>query len=62
MSILSEAFQEPWLTLMHSREQYCLRYESNYLLQLGRAMDYLFSFAVNMAAQEALKYTILSGN
>ncbi|XP_015925330.1 transmembrane and coiled-coil domain-containing protein 4 isoform X2 [Parasteatoda tepidariorum] len=56
-----EAFQEPWLTLMHSREQYCLRYESNYLLQLGRAMDYLFSFAVSMAAQEALKYTILSG-
>lgn len=46
---------------MNSREQYCLRYESTYLLQLGRAMDYLFSFAVTMAAQEALKYTILSG-
>ncbi|KAG8171305.1 hypothetical protein JTE90_015530, partial [Oedothorax gibbosus] len=56
-----EAFQEPWYNLMHSREQYCLRYESTYLLQLGRAMDYLFSFAVSMAAQEALKYTILSG-
>lgn len=46
---------------MNSREQYCLRYESAYLLELGRAMDYLFSFAVTMAAQEALKYTILSG-
>ncbi|KAF8777697.1 Transmembrane and coiled-coil like protein [Argiope bruennichi] len=56
-----EAFQEPWYSLMHSREQYCLRYESTYLLQLGRAMDYLFSFALTMAAQEALKYTILSG-
>ncbi|GIY23614.1 transmembrane and coiled-coil domain-containing protein 4 [Caerostris darwini] len=56
-----EAFQEPWYSLMNSREQYCLRYESTYLLQLGRAMDYLFSFAVTMAAQEALKYTILSG-
>ncbi|CAL1292715.1 unnamed protein product [Larinioides sclopetarius] len=56
-----EAFQEPWYSLMHSREQYCLRYESTYLLQLGRALDYLFSFALTMAAQEALKYTILSG-
>ncbi|XP_067127647.1 transmembrane and coiled-coil domain-containing protein 4-like isoform X1 [Centruroides vittatus] len=56
-----EGFQEPWQTLMHSREQYCLRYESTYFLELGRAMDYLFSFAVSMAAQEALKYTILSG-
>lgn len=59
--IFLEAFEEPWYTLMNSREQYCLRYESTYLLQLGRAMDYLFSFAVTMAAQEALKYTILSG-
>ncbi|GFT41052.1 transmembrane and coiled-coil domain-containing protein 4 [Nephila pilipes] len=56
-----EAFQEPWYNLMHSREQYSLKYESTYLLQLGRAMDYLFSFALTMAAQEALKYTILSG-
>lgn len=30
-------------------------------MELGRAMDYLFSFAVSMAAQEALKYTVLSG-
>ncbi|UYV82332.1 TMCO4 [Cordylochernes scorpioides] len=60
---LSEAggFGQPWSTLLHSREQYTLRYESTYLLELGRAMDYLFSFAVSMAAQEALKYTILSG-
>ncbi len=36
-------------------------YESQYLLELGRAMDYLLSFAVSMAAQEALKMTILSG-
>ncbi|XP_022251668.1 transmembrane and coiled-coil domain-containing protein 4-like [Limulus polyphemus] len=56
-----EAFQRPWHTLLHSREQYCLRYESSYLHDLGKAMDYLFSFAVTMAAQEALKYTILSG-
>lgn len=36
-------------------------YESQYLLELGRAVDYLLSFAVSMAAQEALKLTILSG-
>jgi len=46
---------------MCSREQYYLRYESAYLLELGRAMEYILSFAVSMAAQEALKYTILSG-
>ena len=56
-----QAFQEPWRSLMNSREQYCVRYESSYLLELGRAMDYLLSFVVSMAAQEALKYTILSG-
>ncbi|RWS32023.1 transmembrane and coiled-coil domain-containing protein-like protein [Leptotrombidium deliense] len=57
----SHAFQKPWMSLMNSREQYCVRYESSYLLELGRAMDYFLSFAVSMAAQEALKYTILSG-
>lgn len=55
------ALKRPWRTLLNSREQYCLRYESSYLLELGHAIDYLFSFAVSMAAQEALKYTILSG-
>uniref|UniRef100_A0A147BQR7 Putative transmembrane and coiled-coil domain-containing proteinconserved plasma membrane protein n=1 Tax=Ixodes ricinus TaxID=34613 RepID=A0A147BQR7_IXORI len=55
------ALKKPWRTLQNSREQYCLRYESSYLLELGHAIDYLFSFAVSMAAQEALKYTILSG-
>lgn len=58
---LSGALKRPWRTLLNSREQYCLRYESSYLLELGHAIDYLFSFAVSMAAQEALKYTILSG-
>jgi hypothetical protein len=38
-----------------------MKYESQYLLELGRAVDYLLSFAVSLAAQEALKLTILSG-
>lgn len=41
--------------------QYCLRYESQYLLELGQAMDYLLQFALSMAVQETLKYTILAG-
>ncbi|CAG2116706.1 unnamed protein product, partial [Medioppia subpectinata] len=57
----AQAFKEPWISLLNSREQYCIRYESSYLLELGRAMDYFLGFAVSMAAQEALKYTILSG-
>lgn len=56
-----ESFIKPWLGLEHSKEQYYLRYESNYLVELGKAMDYIVSFAVSMATQEALKYTILSG-
>ncbi|XP_068249895.1 transmembrane and coiled-coil domain-containing protein 4-like [Palaemon carinicauda] len=54
-------FMEPWRTLHHSREQYVLRYESTYLLELGQAMDYLLQFALSMAVQETLKYTILAG-
>ncbi|XP_066994229.2 transmembrane and coiled-coil domain-containing protein 4 [Anabrus simplex] len=54
-------FTRPWKTMLSSREQYYLRYESTYLLELGKAMELVLSFAVSMAAQEALKYTILSG-
>ncbi|XP_028967037.1 transmembrane and coiled-coil domain-containing protein 4 [Galendromus occidentalis] len=50
-----------WRRMLFSREQYVLRYESKYLLDLGTAIDYLYAFAVSMAAQEALKYTVLSG-
>ncbi|XP_015784542.1 transmembrane and coiled-coil domain-containing protein 4 isoform X2 [Tetranychus urticae] len=56
-----KAFQEPWKSLQNTREQYCIRYESAFLLELGRALDYFLGFAVSVAAQEALKYTILSG-
>ncbi|KAK7790687.1 hypothetical protein R5R35_009593 [Gryllus longicercus] len=54
-------FTRPWHSLLSSKEQYYLRYESSYLLELGKAMELILSFAVSMAAQEALKYTILSG-
>lgn len=54
-------FSLPWRTLYNSREQYTLRYESQYLLELGQAMDYLLQFALSMAVQETLKYTILAG-
>jgi hypothetical protein len=54
-------FTRPWRSLFSSREQYYLRYESAYLLELGKAMDLILRFAVSMAAQEALKYTILAG-
>ena len=54
-------FTRPWKSLFSSREQYYLRYESAYLLELGKAMDLILSFAVSVAAQEALKYTVLAG-
>ena len=38
-----------------------IKYESKYLKQMGQAMDYLLSIAMSAAAQETLKYTVLSG-
>lgn len=56
-----QSFSKPWKFLRHTKEQYCIRYESKYLLELSRAMDYLLSFVVSYATQEALKYTFLAG-
>jgi len=54
-------FKRPWRNLGSSKEQYFLRYESNYLKELGQALDLAVSAAVTVAAQEALKFTILRG-
>ncbi|KAG8431947.1 hypothetical protein GDO86_019055, partial [Hymenochirus boettgeri] len=55
------SFVAPWQSLFHSSEQYCLAWESKYLMELGNALDSLVNGLVNMVAQEALKFTILSG-
>lgn len=52
----------PWQSLAESREQYSLRWETKYLMELGEAFDYILNGAISMATQEALKYTIISGN
>ena len=54
-------FSAPWATLAHSREQYCLAWEAKYLMELGNALETILSGLANMVAQEALKYTMLSG-
>ncbi|XP_050412160.1 transmembrane and coiled-coil domain-containing protein 4 isoform X1 [Patella vulgata] len=54
-------FRQPWPSLAESREQYSLKWESKYLLELGKSFEYITSIAVSMAAQEALKFTVLSG-
>ncbi|KAG9508889.1 Transmembrane and coiled-coil domain-containing protein 4 [Fragariocoptes setiger] len=56
-----EAFTRQWANLNNSKEQYCIRYETKYLLELSKAMDYLLSFVVSYATQEALKQTFLAG-
>ncbi|XP_040278363.1 transmembrane and coiled-coil domain-containing protein 4 [Bufo bufo] len=55
------SFAAPWQSLLHATEQYCLAWESKYLMELGNALDTLLNGFVNIVAQEALKYTILSG-
>ncbi|XP_015585021.1 transmembrane and coiled-coil domain-containing protein 4 isoform X2 [Cephus cinctus] len=50
----------PWRCLAVSREQYALRYETKYLIELGEALNYILSMAMSAATQEALKYTVLS--
>ncbi|NXC74576.1 TMCO4 protein, partial [Anhinga anhinga] len=55
------SFTAPWSTMLQSSEQYCLAWESKYLMELGNALDSLLNGFVNMMAQEALKFTVLSG-
>lgn len=59
--LFSGSFTAPWSSLLQSREQYCLAWESKYLMELGNALDSLLNGFVNMMAQEALKFTVLSG-
>lgn len=56
-----QAFVHQWRHLRHTKEQYTLRYESNYLMQLGNAIEYLMSFAVSVAIQQTLLETALAG-
>ncbi|XP_038603232.1 transmembrane and coiled-coil domain-containing protein 4 [Tachyglossus aculeatus] len=55
------SFAAPWTSMSRSREQYCLAWESKYLMELGNALVSLMNGLVNLVAQEALKYTVLSG-
>ncbi|KAF7661333.1 hypothetical protein LDENG_00263810 [Lucifuga dentata] len=55
------SFQAPWCSLGECGEQYCLVWESRFLRDLGSAMALLLDGLVSMVAQEALKYTVLSG-
>lgn len=57
----SDAFTWPWRFVEASKEQYSLRYESKYLLQMGNLVEYLYSFAVSYAIQGALMETALAG-
>ncbi|KAG7323606.1 hypothetical protein KOW79_013308 [Hemibagrus wyckioides] len=55
------SFQAPWRSLDACGEQYCLKWESRYLLDLGSVLNTLWDGLVSIVAQEALKYTVLSG-
>ncbi|NXN31299.1 TMCO4 protein, partial [Nycticryphes semicollaris] len=55
------SFTAPWNSMLQSREQYCLAWESKYLMELGNTLDSLLNGFMNMMAQEALKFTALSG-
>ncbi|XP_003373831.1 transmembrane and coiled-coil domain-containing protein 4 [Trichinella spiralis] len=56
-----DSFKTPWRCLNASNEQYCLRYESKYLLEFGKAIDYIFSVALSCAIQHSLMETALAG-
>lgn len=58
---ISGSFQAPWGSLGECGEQYCLVWESRFLRDLGSAMASLLDGLVSIVAQEALKYTVLSG-
>uniref|UniRef100_A0A915DH25 Transmembrane and coiled-coil domain-containing protein 4 n=1 Tax=Ditylenchus dipsaci TaxID=166011 RepID=A0A915DH25_9BILA len=56
-----KAFQRHWRHLWTSKEQYTLRYESKYLEEWGKAMEYFVSVAVGYGAQRLLMETVLAG-
>uniref|UniRef100_A0A5S6Q8V1 Transmembrane and coiled-coil domain-containing protein 4 n=1 Tax=Trichuris muris TaxID=70415 RepID=A0A5S6Q8V1_TRIMR len=56
-----ESFRQPWTSLNSSKEQWCLRYESEYLLEFGKAVNYIVSMGVTYAVQHALMETSLAG-
>lgn len=56
-----DAFKAQWRHLAMSCEQYSLRYESKYLADLGKAIEYLMGFAVSYAIQQTLMETALAG-
>ncbi|KAI6219281.1 hypothetical protein M3Y95_01122700 [Aphelenchoides besseyi] len=56
-----DAFKTQWKHLQMAQEQYTLRYESKYLVELGKAIEYLMSFAVSYAIQHTLMETALAG-
>ncbi len=58
---ITGSFQAPWSSLGACGEQYCLKWESRYLLDLGSILDSLWDGLVSVVAQEALKYTVLAG-
>ena len=56
------AFTLPWRHLDVSREQYSLRFESRYLLELGKALDYFMGIALSYAVQQTLMETALASH
>ena len=58
--MLYSDFKSSWFGLANTTEQYCLRYESKYLREIGQVLDYLVSVGVSTAVQETLKHTVLS--
>uniref|UniRef100_H3AUM4 Transmembrane and coiled-coil domains 4 n=1 Tax=Latimeria chalumnae TaxID=7897 RepID=H3AUM4_LATCH len=58
---LTGSFIVPWSNLAHSSEQYCLAWESKYLMALGNGLEYMLNGILSQVTQEALKLTVLSG-
>lgn len=50
-----------WRHLWQSNEQYTLRWEGKYLEELGKAIEYILSYAVSIAIQRSLMETVLAG-
>ena len=55
-----QSFRQHWRHLWMSREQYTLRWESKYLEELGKSIEYFVSFVVSYAIQRSLMETVLA--
>ena len=55
-------FRKAWLGLNHSKEQYVLRYESDYMKEMGEAIEKMTASVAKATGRKMIQGAIINGN